>query len=203
MEEFPNTAAQEMTSNPWFKLLVNIDWSQRKDEMQGGCTLEPPAAKKKFTICKIPKTELVRHQKCASTAHQEATHVSILVGTSQGHIVLTQEKQGYYSLPGGKVEGKESPLSAAYRELWEETGIAQEDLQNVNCPLKYLGTVSPHILDDGQVVHAFSTILPEPRKVTLRNNGSKPHTLLTQDAIWADAALFLLIIANSSSNEEV
>ena len=36
----------------------------------------------------------------------------------------------------------------------------------------------------------------------MRNNVPKSHTLLIQDAIWEDAALFLLIVANSSSNEE-
>jgi hypothetical protein len=183
VEESANTTAQEMASNPWFKLLTDIGEPHKKEKLQDGCTLEPLAAKKISAISKIPKTELVGHQECASTTCQEATHVSILVGSSQGHIVLTQEKQGYYSLPGGKVEGEESPLSAAYRELWEETGISQDGLQRVNRPLKYLGTLSPHVLDEGQVGHAFSIILPEPGEVTLKNNVPKSHTLLIQDGI--------------------
>lgn len=75
-------------------------------------------------------------------------------------------------------------------------------MQKVNRPLKYLGTLSSHTLDEEQVGHAFSTILPEPGDVTLRNNWPKSHSPLDQDAIWADGALFLLIIANGSSDEQ-
>jgi 8-oxo-dGTP diphosphatase len=35
---------------------------------------------------------------------------------------------GLYNLPGGKVEPGESGLDAAYRELFEETGITGEDI---------------------------------------------------------------------------
>lgn len=33
------------------------------------------------------------------------------------------------NLVGGKVEPNEAPLDAAYRELWEETGITRQDIE--------------------------------------------------------------------------
>lgn len=36
---------------------------------------------------------------------------------------------GAYQMPQGGIEDYESPLSAAYRELFEETGIAPEDIE--------------------------------------------------------------------------
>lgn len=37
--------------------------------------------------------------------------------------------QGKLNLVGGKVEPNEAPLDAAYRELWEETGITRQDME--------------------------------------------------------------------------
>jgi hypothetical protein len=64
--ESENITAGEMTSNPWFELLTNIDQSDMKNKIQDGCAPDPPAAREKSTISKIPKTELVRHQENAS-----------------------------------------------------------------------------------------------------------------------------------------
>lgn len=36
--------------------------------------------------------------------------------------------QGLFNLVGGKIEYGEDGVCAAYRELWEETGIAKEDI---------------------------------------------------------------------------
>lgn len=37
--------------------------------------------------------------------------------------------KGLYNLNGGKIEAGESGIEAAYRELWEETGITSQDIQ--------------------------------------------------------------------------
>ncbi len=37
--------------------------------------------------------------------------------------------KGLYNFVGGKVEPGEQPYSAAYRELWEETGIGRADIR--------------------------------------------------------------------------
>jgi len=40
--------------------------------------------------------------------------------------------KGLYNLVGGKVEEDESSLDAAYRELYEETGISSEDIKLIH-----------------------------------------------------------------------
>lgn len=37
--------------------------------------------------------------------------------------------QGLFNLVGGKIEGNEDGLDAAYRELWEETGISRASIE--------------------------------------------------------------------------
>ena len=39
-------------------------------------------------------------------------------------VFLVQHKKGYWSLPKGHQEGMETPLEAAKRELFEETGLS-------------------------------------------------------------------------------
>lgn len=36
--------------------------------------------------------------------------------------------KGLYNLPGGKIDDGENHLSSAYRELYEETGISEDDI---------------------------------------------------------------------------
>lgn len=64
-----------------------------------------------------------------------------------GVIVVAVDKQGnkyfplvrtpkmYWSLPKGKKEKGELPLRNALRELWEETGIEEDEIDIVNHPL--------------------------------------------------------------------
>ena len=49
-------------------------------------------------------------------------------------VVVTQyksgnKKEGYYDIPGGKIEKGETPKMAAIREVREETGLRVEDLK--------------------------------------------------------------------------
>jgi 8-oxo-dGTP diphosphatase len=37
----------------------------------------------------------------------------------------------YWTLPGGGIEGEESPAAAAYREVFEETGIRARELREL------------------------------------------------------------------------
>ncbi len=41
----------------------------------------------------------------------------------------TKKEPDYWGLPKGHIEGEESPKEAAFRELFEETGIKQEEIE--------------------------------------------------------------------------
>lgn len=55
------------------------------------------------------------------------THITgagvLLCSSSSGRVLLLQKPGGYWETPGGHLEPGESPLQAALRELYEETGL--------------------------------------------------------------------------------
>lgn len=53
---------------------------------------------------------------------------TVIVETPQGFL-LTQNKKGLWLLPGGGVERHELPISAAIRELYEETKLEAQQIQ--------------------------------------------------------------------------
>ena len=60
------------------------------------------------------------------------------------------KKEGYYDIPGGKIEEGESPKQTAIREMKEETGI---EIQN----LKYKGIMTIEYLDRLFIFDTFIT----------------------------------------------
>ena len=60
------------------------------------------------------------------------------------------KKEGYYDIPGGKIEEGESPKQTAIREMKEETGI---EIQN----LKYKGIMTIEYPDRLFIVDTFLT----------------------------------------------
>ena len=52
----------------------------------------------------------------------------ILLISHKGFMLLVQQYGETWSVPKGHIEGDESPLDCAYRELEEETGIKKEDV---------------------------------------------------------------------------
>lgn len=60
------------------------------------------------------------------------------------------KKEGYYDIPGGKIEEGESPKQTAIREMKEETGI---DIQN----LKYKGIMTIEYPDRMFIFDTFIT----------------------------------------------
>ncbi len=69
------------------------------------------------------------------TINRPVLGVSVLV-TEAGRVLLVERGRdpfkGYWSLPGGHVEGGEKLAEAAARELLEETSIRAADLQQID-----------------------------------------------------------------------
>jgi len=64
-----------------------------------------------------------------STRPPRRTARAIVKNSAGPFAVMYAEKFGLYSLPGGGIEGDESPESALRREIWEETGCRCDSLE--------------------------------------------------------------------------
>ena len=78
------------------------------------------------------------------------------------HFLLIEKQKpawqkGKFNLPGGKIEEGETPIEAAVRELWEESGIRTGKAYQSGPQGTYGGTVQPEVLGkivgDDWVVH--------------------------------------------------
>jgi 8-oxo-dGTP diphosphatase len=49
-------------------------------------------------------------------------YVSVFARKNQKWLICHERESGYWTCPGGKIEHGETPIQAASRELWEETG---------------------------------------------------------------------------------
>lgn len=78
--------------------------------------------------------------------------VAIAALIQNGRILLIKRAKGDYiglwGLPGGKIEKEEHFSRAATREIWEETEIKSDFIE-------YLGLVSEHLIEDGNVFQHF------------------------------------------------
>ena len=87
--------------------------------------------------------------------------VSISVYNKDGLILtVTNRRFGGFTLPGGKVEEGEDPIVAAYRELFEETGLEPVALKYLGCSL-----FKNPLRDKGvrYVVSHFEAVIKDPR----------------------------------------
>ena len=88
--------------------------------------------------------------------------------------------KGLYNMVGGKIEKGENGLDAAYRELYEETGITREDIKLV------------HLMDfsyplDDCYVEVYAGRLKQ--NVTVRDE-KNPLLWMTLDKNFFDMSLF-------------
>lgn len=64
----------------------------------------------------------MKKMNCLVVWNKEKTHILFCKRMKEPYL-------GLYNFAGGKIEDGESGEDAAYRELWEETGISREDIQ--------------------------------------------------------------------------
>lgn len=57
--------------------------------------------------------------------------VELVVRRGDKFLVVTNRRWGGFSMPGGKIEGDETPEEAARRELAEETGLEAKSLRRL------------------------------------------------------------------------
>lgn len=71
-------------------------------------------------------------------------------------ILFTQEKNGQWLLPGGKVEKNELPICAAVRELWEETGLVAESIRFMFSHQSYSNNHSVFLVSVSEEAHVLA-----------------------------------------------
>ncbi len=52
-----------------------------------------------------------------------------IILNDEGKVLLVEQRRNVWSLPKGHLEGKETPLEAALREIYEEAGITKLELK--------------------------------------------------------------------------
>lgn len=89
--------------------------------------------------------------------------VCVIAETEEGHLVVNREfrypvRHWLLSFPGGRIDPNEEPLTAARRELLEETGFSSDEFQ-------FLGANYPFAATCDQKIHFF-----------LAKNAKRTHT---------------------------
>lgn len=79
--------------------------------------------------------------------------VNVVPMTAQGEVILVRQyrhgvRRACLEIPGGMVDGNESPQEAAVRELEEETGFAPQEV-------RLLGRIDPNPAIQGNSCHMF------------------------------------------------
>ncbi len=62
---------------------------------------------------------------------KEQSAGGVIVKDGKVVIVTQRKRKGLFSLPKGHINSDENPLEAAYREIYEETGLIKDDLRFV------------------------------------------------------------------------
>jgi putative (di)nucleoside polyphosphate hydrolase len=104
-----------------------------------------------------------------------------MIVNSAGHVLAIERADiaGAWQLPQGGLDAAEEPLSAAYREIAEETGIREDDLTFVKaCPEPLLYELPPEARSTktgrGQVLYWFLfTFRGDPQQAAIRNRESR------------------------------
>ena len=109
-------------------------------------------------------------------------------GSSPTRILLLRRSEnetsmhGLWELPGGKMEGKETPKETALQELLEETGLEPD------CVIR---TMPPHIDDEMEKIYhgIMARIRGKEPKVVLSDEHDKYMWITPHDALNLDEPL--------------
>ena len=83
-------------------------------------------------------------------------HSVVLLFNKDNQILLEERADdGYFDFPGGGIENDESPIEAAKRELFEETGLVAKSLELFKI---YTGEITYYKYHDGNEIYGVDHI---------------------------------------------
>lgn len=88
-----------------------------------------------------------------------------IILNEEGKVLLVEQRRGVWSLPKGHLEGKETPLEAALREIDEEAGITKLELKKeLGCYKRYkIGKDGKDDPAELKTMHIFLFTTPEKK----------------------------------------
>lgn len=107
-------------------------------------------------------------------------HVGVkgLICVRDAYLVL-QSQNGYWDIPGGRIDGDETIVETLQRELKEELPeIGAHTIEGV----VYAYRLSKNIIDDKGLVLLFHKVIAEPFEIVLSNE-HKDYRWVTKDTI--------------------
>jgi ADP-ribose pyrophosphatase YjhB (NUDIX family) len=116
-----------------------------------------------------------------SKPHPLSVAISALIKDNQILLIkrIRGDYLGYFGLPGGKVEVTEHLQTSAQREIQEETGLSTRFEE-------YLGLLSEHLIENGQIIKHFMLHLV---KLTPISEGQKQDN--EGESRWFDLATII------------
>ena len=83
-------------------------------------------------------------------------HSVVVLFNKDGEVLLEERADdGYFDFPGGGIDLKESAEEAAYRELFEETGLKAEELELFKV---YSGEITHYVYFNGDEIYGVDAI---------------------------------------------
>jgi len=73
----------------------------------------------------------IKAHKAGQVNEEDLNFVVICVKLNSQWLLVRHKERTTWEMPGGHIEGEESTQIAAFRELYEETGIVKEEIENV------------------------------------------------------------------------
>lgn len=110
-----------------------------------------------------------------------------VVVNREGEVIVVLQEDDTWSLPKGHLRGEESPLAAARREIFEESGVSDLDM------VRELGSYTRLAERNGELEHKTITIyLFTTSEVDLR-----PRDAANPEAHWVPAESVVDLLSNS------